>query len=57
MKRRDFLRTAGMVTAGSGLLIGTGGLVTGCAGKESGGEINKTKKSGGSGRGGGRGWQ
>ena len=28
MKRRDFLRTAGMVTAGSGLLIGTGGPVS-----------------------------
>ena len=44
MKRRDFLRTAGMVTAGSGLLIGTGGLVTGCAGKESGGNIPKPYK-------------
>lgn len=50
MKRRDFLRTAGMVTAGSGLLIGTGGLVTGCAGKESGGNIPKPYKVGGSAR-------
>ena len=39
MKRRDFLRTAGMVTAGSGLLIGTGGLVTGCAGNKATGEV------------------
>ena len=39
-----------MVTAGSGLLIGTGGLVTGCAGKESGGNIPKPYKVGGSAR-------
>lgn len=39
-----------MVTAGSGLLIGTVGLVTGCAGKESGGNIPKPYKVGGSAR-------
>ena len=50
MKRRDFLRTAGLATAGSGLLIGTGGLITGCAGKESGGNIPKPYKVGGSAR-------
>ncbi len=34
MRRRDFLRAAGLVTAGSGLVAGTGCLPAGCSGNE-----------------------
>ena len=35
MKRREFLNTAGVAAAGAGLIMGTGGLLTGCTGKVS----------------------
>ena len=35
MKRREFLNTAGAAAVGAGLIMGTGGLLTGCTGKVS----------------------
>ena len=35
MKRREFLNTAGVAAAGAGLILGTGGLLSGCTGKVS----------------------
>ena len=35
MKRREFLNTAGAAAAGAGLIVGTGGLLSGCTGKVS----------------------
>jgi L-Ala-D/L-Glu epimerase len=44
MKRREFLKATGLAAAGSGLILGTGGLVTGCSVKDRSGDIPRAGK-------------
>lgn len=44
MKRREFIKTTGLAAAGSGLILGTGGLVTGCSVKDRSGDIPRAGK-------------
>lgn len=44
MKRREFIKTTGLAAAGSGLIFGTGGLVTGCSVKDRSGDIPRAGK-------------